>query len=447
MLSLLAYFLVLTLAAIWLAHFAEVPGSISMEWYGWEIETSVVFLIAAIGITLILAVAAIQLFQFITQWPSRWRIQRFRKSQEQGLAVLTEAFAAFAVADLHTARKLIRKADKNLHYAPLTTLLNAQLARMEGRDAEAATELKKLLSFKETQFLAARGLLEQARRKGDTELALHYAEQAEKLRPDSPTAALALVDLYTLKKLWQHALETIEQAKRHRAFTRDEATRFKALVFYQRAEELFAKGDDETALHFARQSHKLLPSLVPNTLVVMHTMHKLGMDSKIPGVIAATWKLFPHPSLATAYRRIYQTEKASKQLKRIEKLASLAPDNIESQIAIAEAALDAGEFSKARNFLQIALSKQETPRICKLMARLIEAENRDTDDAQHWLRRAVKAELGPSWSCESCQAIPQQWSLHCPECNAFDTIQWKTNRLNFVDVTPATTVEPQFETP
>lgn len=433
MLRLILFIIILLVMGAGLSRLAEIPGEVTLLWMGWEFKTSGLFLLFLFGFFVILSIALYQVISGLFTAPKRYLKLRRAEHHERGISVLTEAFAAIAVSDIANARKLTKKADKLLGNPPITRLLSAQLAKVEGRDDVAEQELKGLLQHKETRFLAARNLLEQAKKSGDTEQALAYAEQAETLRPDSSYATLALIDLYTAEQSWQKAEDVIRKAKKHGALNGEEANRYSAIIHYQHALNLFEREDFDTALTYAKHAHKALPDMVPATLLLARVYARLGQKPQAARAVFRTWKLFPHPSLANLYRKLYQEESSAKRLKRIEKLASNQPDSIESQIAIAEAAIEAKDYSKARNRLKIALSKQETPRICKLMARLEEAENKSRENADMWIERAVRANVGPSWTCEECQAIPDKWTLHCPECGAFDSISWRVNRLNFVE--------------
>ncbi len=434
MLRLILFFVILIIAGIYLARLADVPGSVTLEWMGWQIETSALFLLFALGTVILLVTAGYLALNALFSAPKRYLGHRRVEHHERGLSVLTEAVAAMAASDHANAKKLTHKADRLLGKPPITRLLKAQLARIEGDDKTATSELKALMDYKETRFIAARNLLEHARNAGDTEEALAYAEEAESLRPDSSYATLALLDFYSREGQWQKALHIINKAKKHKALTKGEVDRYTAIIHYLHANHLYQReSDDETSLAFAKKAHSQLPDFVPATLLLARLLARHGKKSQITRHMGRTWKLFPHPAIANLYRKLMADDAPSKRLKKVEKLVSSRPDSVESQIAVAEAALDAQAFGKARNHLKIALSKQETPRICKLMARLEELENKDKEKADAWIERAVKADLGPSWVCSNCHSIPDKWSLHCPECESFDSIHWKENKLKFVD--------------
>lgn len=435
MLRLILFMILLLAFGIILANTDETLGTIRFEWSGWLVETSLLFVFFVAGVTLFSFLLAYIVVNAIISFPNRYSRARKLEHHQQGLSVLTEAFAAMAVSDMATAKKLTRRADSLLGSPPITHLLAAQLALVEGDGNEVTAQLKPLLEHKETRFLAARGLLEQARKNGEMETAISYAEEAQNIRPDSAYAVISLIDLYTHQQRWQQAQDIIHKGKRHKALSAAEEKRYLALVDYQHALNLYNDEDYDTALRYAKGAHKNLPEMIPITLLLARIYNKLAQKRLTPAVLGRTWKLSPHPSLALLLKKLFMDESPARRLKRMETLVANNPNDIESQIAIAEAALDEAQFDKARNHLKIALSKQETPRICKLMARLEEAQHKSKEKAEEWLERAVKAHIGPAWTCENCKTITNKWTLHCPECDGFDTISWQINRLNFLDTT------------
>ena len=94
---------------------------------------------------------------------------------------------------------------------PLTLLLSAQAAQLEGDDHAARGYFEAMLDQPATAFLGLRGLLVQAERTGDTARALELAERAFALRPETPWVLTALLELQTRAGRWSDALGTVKQ--------------------------------------------------------------------------------------------------------------------------------------------------------------------------------------------------------------------------------------------
>lgn len=435
MLRLLLYIIALLTASVFLARVVDMPGSVELQWMGWQAETTPLFLLFLIGCVLMLVVSLFWLISAAIAVPGKYRNNRRIEYHERGLSAVTEAIAALSVSDIPNAKKLTKRAEKMLGSTPIVHLLAAQLARIEGEDNTATQHLKRLLDFKETQFLAARGLLEQARKTGDVDTAVAYAQEAGNIRPDSSFAALSMVDLYTRQQRWQLALEVIRRAQKHHALTSHEAARYRALIEHQHGKYLYEHEDYQTAYRYAKEAHKTLPDMVPAAVLLAEVQGTLGKRQAATATLRNTWKLVPHPSLLQAYKRLLTGETAAARAKLVEKLVSVNPEEMETYLALAEVNYEAGNLAKAHINAQHALNVLETPRACLLMAEIEDAQQRP-EKAEKWRQRASKALSAPEWTCENCKHVTPEWKLHCPECDAFDAIHWRLNRLHYVEDGP-----------
>jgi len=81
--------------------------------------------------------------------------------------------------DAEEAQKFARKADVLLAEPPLTLLLSAQAAQLNGDDQAAQRYFMAMIERKETEFLGLRGLIMHALRGGDEATALTLIERAK----------------------------------------------------------------------------------------------------------------------------------------------------------------------------------------------------------------------------------------------------------------------------
>ncbi len=65
-------------------------------------------------------------------------------------------------------------------------------------------------------------------------------------------------------------------------------------------------------------------------------------------VLETTWRKAPHPDVALAYVDARPGDSAADRLKRAQRLAELKPNNTESNLIVAQIAMEASEFSTAR---------------------------------------------------------------------------------------------------
>ena len=104
------------------------------------------------------------------------------------------------------------------------------------------------------------------------------------------------------------------------------------------------------------------------------------------------------------------------------RLAGLAPNHVESALALARAAIDAREFREARNALSGFLA-QPTQRVALLMADLEQAEFADEGRSREWTARAVYAARDPAWTADGF--VSEQWMPMSPVSGRIDALEWK----------------------
>jgi HemY protein len=263
-----AVFLLLLVAAFMLlaAWFADRPGQVAIEWEGWRIDTSVPVLLAAIAL---FAAAIALLYRFwraIVGAPrafGRWRRERRRR---KGYVALTQGMVAVAAGDPDEARRQARRADVLLNEPPLTMLLSAQAAQLNGDENAATRYFTQMLERSETEFLGLRGLLIQAMRKGDHQRAIALARRARGLRPRTPWLLTTLFELETRTGDWRAAADTLGQAQRAKALPVPQARRHEAAVLIELSREAEAKGQGRDALRLAEQAHRADPDHLAATI-------------------------------------------------------------------------------------------------------------------------------------------------------------------------------------
>ena len=425
-------------AAVWLA---ERPGSVRLDWQGYRIETSLAMLLIGVAAIAVAAAFAYRLWRGLRRLPRSVRRARRAGRERRGYRALTQGMVAAAAGDPAEARRQAKRARTLLDAPPLTLLLSAQAAQLDGDEAAAAAYFTAMHDNPETAFLGVRGLLTQALRQGDKTAARALAREAHDLRPDAKWPSEALFDLEIGAGDWAAALALIEGAKK----TLDPARfkRRKAAILFEQSRAAEADALPGQAQDLARAAWRLDPGFVPFIAQLARLLTRPGASSaarrEAARMIERAWAETPHPALARAFAGAGAGEAADApdaytQVKRFEKLCARNPDDMESDIALAEAALIAQIWGQARQHLERAIARsnqnpaaQSRPpaRLCRLMAALEEGEARDTDAQQLWLKRAAEAPPDPAWMCDDCGAAAAEWRARCAACGAFDSQSWR----------------------
>ena len=429
--------------AMW---FADHPGRVAVEWLDYRIDTSVGIVFFFAILLAIFSILFYRLVRFVVRAPARLRESRRRRRQRKGYRVLAEGMIAAAAGRPRAAARLAKRARAFLDEPRLTLILSAQAAELNGDRAEAAACYQALRENPQTELLGLRGLITQARQAGDTARALELARRAREVRIETPWVLETLFELQVRSRLWEDAQTTLEERIRRHQVEGEKAARLKAAVFDARRAEAQAAGDAENALAFARRAHEAAPGQPAIAAHLSSLLFAADKARRARRIIEETWSRTPHPDLLPPYRAANRADGALAWVQAVQMLASLAPGQPESRLALAGAALEAHLWGVARENLAPLLAadaprEEAYSRACRLRAALEEGENADMASARHWRAEAAKA-ADPVWQCSGCGAVPDAWTPLCPRCGSFDSLAWHVPPEQRVAAPPAGGLPP-----
>lgn len=384
---------ILVAAAVWLARR---PGSVVIEWLGQRIETHVAILILAALLFAGVIALLYRGWRALYKAPKTVGHKLDESRRRKGYRALTQGMVAVAAGDPDEARKQSRKADVLLNEPPLTMLLSAQAAQLNGDEAAAERYFQAMLDNPQTKFLGLRGLLNQARKRGDDEAALGYLRQAYKLRPNTPWVLENLSEVSERVGSYDEAERTLREAQRHRALPKPEAEHRRAEVLLRRAAAEREESRLDLAVKDAKAALKLEPDLVPAAVLLAEMQGNAGDSRRALKTLEKAWAKKPDPALNEAARKLIKGDKPLELYRKIQKLVSARPRELESALALAEAALEAKLWGEARRHLAPFAGAEEPPRrVCVLMAELEEAEHGDLEAARNWLLKGERLHVLP----------------------------------------------------
>lgn len=425
MTRLLFFILILVSISVVSVWFVNNDGSVIINWMGYRIQTSMAFVAIASVIFVALSTLALEVLMWIRDIPKRYRQRAANRRKDKGLQALTEGLAAIAAGDVKAAKRLTARAEYCLGAMPITRLLSAQTAQMEGNREQAKIQYTAMLDDKSTEIIAIKGLLLQAREDGNLDKAIFLAEKALKLSPNLDWPVSILLDLYKRKSQWGKVEHMVDKALSKKLLSRPQAVRTLAVISLAKAQEMRASSQYKEALSLAQSAHKLLPDFAPATTITARLFLLLEEPKSAAKLIEKSWKLAPHGALVPIYldamEQYYNSDKA---ISRTENLLESSTPCVEGYITLAHFAMRSGQLEKARTYLQHALEIRESASACALMAELERREGGDTETIASWENRAMSAEKDYFWSCRSCGHSAKSWSPTCPHCHSFDSLSW-----------------------
>jgi len=419
----LALFLVAILAAAaGMSWLADRPGTLVLNWQGYEVETTVFRAVVMFAFVLGFAIVAWSIIRGVWQSPAAFGSMMNRRRQSRGLDALSSGMIAIGAGDKAAATRYAVQARKSLPNEPLTHLLRAQAAQLSGDRATSRRIFEAMLAAPDTEQLGLRGLFLEAQREGEDEAARQFAERAVRRNAKLPWAADALFELQCKQRDWAGALETLTTARKNGQIEKRIAERRRAVLLTALAQKA-DESEPIKAQQLALEAHALAPDLVPAGVIAGRHLAARGNTAKAAKVLQSTWRHSPHPDLAATYAFARPGDSPRDRLERVRALARQTPHSAEGPIALAAAALDAREFDEARRALEPLLDDRLTQRVCTLMARIEVEAAGDKGRAREWLARAVTASPDPAWTADGF--VSDQWQPASPSTGRLDAFQWR----------------------
>lgn len=421
MLRLAVFLILIVAAAAGLAWLADRPGEMLINWEGYEVRITVFTAVVSLAVLVGLSILLWSIVRVV--WQSPASIGNFfnRRREKHGLEALSSGMIAIGAGDRALATRYAIQARKSLPNEPMTHLLRAQAARLSGDQTTARRIFEAMLSSPDTEQLGLRGLFLEAEKEGEREPAQQFAERALKLNPKLSWPVDALLGIQSKQHNWVGALETLSIARKNGHIEKTAADRKRAILLTAQAQAA-EESDPERAMSLALEAHNLAADLIPAAAIAGRILAARGSTPKAVKVIAKTWKKSPHPDLAIAYAYARLGDSPKDRLERVTKLAAMAPNMLESPIALANAAIEARDFDKARAALEPLTDNRLTQRVCTLMAR-IEGETGNAGGVREWLARAVNAPRDPAWTADGI--VADDWAAVSPVTGALDAFQWR----------------------
>jgi len=429
--------ILLAATATGLAWLMDLRGGLLVNLGPYQLETSLA--VAAVG-TLVLAVVLAVIWasiRFVINIPNALSHYYSGRKRDKGYQAVARGMMAIGMGDRKTAERSARDAHKFLGAEPLVLLLQAQSAQLSGDKLAADRAFRTMLDNEDARTLGLRGLFIEAQRRGDPDEALSFARQAQQAQPALSWANDALLEWHCQQQDWSQALALLQRMQKQ--LDKPLYRRQRAVLLTAYATSLH-RTDSETALDLAQEAVKLAPDLVPATLLMAQLLVAREDLRKASRLLESCWALAPHPDLAHAYIHLRHGDSPVDRLTRAEVLTRQNADLPDSRYALANCALDARDFTRARQLMAPVIANRPTTRFCLLMARLEQLEHHDPSAAQIWLARASRAPRNAAWIADGL--VSDHWASVSPVTGRLDAFRWMYPQESIT-----TTDQPDIDAP
>lgn len=421
MIRLVLLLILLAAAAFGVSWLADRPGEIAVVWEGWRVETTVPVALAVIAVVSGVLLLLWRLLSLLIRSPKLIAAFSRRRKREKGWQAVSRGLLAVGIGDNAAVRQARHDAARLLPHEPLTHLLTAQAAQLDGKPEVAIAAFRAMVDDPSTRLLGLRGLHMEARKAGDKGAAYAIAEEAASAAPTLGWAADAVIEARCAAGDYAGARAVLERQMAQKGIDKAQYKRRRAVLLAAEAIAL-EQTDPLVAREKAVEAVRLAPTLVPAAACAGRLLGAAGELRKAAKIVETAFAANPHPELADVEAYLRPGDAAQDRLKRIRTLANKAPSQRESAIALARAAIDAQEFRQARLVLEPLLA-DPSQRVCLLMAELEAAEHADIGKAREWTARAVRANRDPAWIADG--VVSDRWAAVSPVSGRLDAFVWE----------------------
>ncbi|MGJ4952758.1 heme biosynthesis protein HemY [Bradyrhizobium sp. HKCCYLS20291] len=422
MFRIVIFLILVGLAAAGAAWVAEQTGDVVLNWGPWRVAMTLPVFVLALGLTIAACVAVWNLASTLLRAPGRINRHRRERRHQRGRHAITHGLLAIGHGDSTAARQHADTAKRLAGDDPLTLLLHAQAAQLEGDRDGARRAFRAMAERHDTRLLGLRGLFIEAQRADDAMAAVVIADEALKLAPNAAWASHAVLGFRCAQADWNGALSILDGNYTAGMIDKPTYRRQRGVLLTARAIALETENRD-LARSSAMEAVKLAPTLVPAAVLAAKFESEAHQVRRAMKIIEAAWASCPHPDLADAYAHVRLGDSARQRLSRVENLAARTPGHVEGALAVARAAIDAAEFGRARAALA-PFTDDPTQRVAMLMAELERTELGDAGRAREWTLRAVRARHDPAWTADGY--VSDRWRPISPVTGRLDAFQWQT---------------------
>lgn len=404
--------------------FMKNPGTVHINWLGYDIETNPLILILVILIVYIIVSILMNIVEWFASIPSRIRGASEKRAHRIGLLSLTQATEALLAGNGKMALKAAIKAKELLPDSPLPLFYAAKASHMVGDTSRAKEYLHVLTQNKQASLLGIRGLMHYAAEDHHPQALVDLAEQAYKTRQDVPWVLSILFDHAIRNENWNKAFALHKTMVKSRVYTDEELLRKKALIYVAKAEDSEAQHNIDQALEDARKAYRTYDKDLGICLIYGRLLLLRGENRKLRKVIQAIWSLQPHPDLGSLFRESLSDRSPAERIKAVGALYNTNPSHPYSQLFMAESYMKESLWGEARPLLEKLAASSPSQSVFAALAALEETEYNNTQKAHEWLRQAAHAKPADAWKCMGCGQLHPQYHSVCPACHSFDSVVW-----------------------
>lgn len=354
MIRTILYLTALAVLAYGVFVLAEIPGLVTIEWYGYRVRITPVMMLIAILVLIMAVLLTTHFLRILRNAPQRLR-DRFRRRRENEIInTLTAGFTGVFAGHERIVEQQSQKLSRIMPNHPLSWLLAERAAAMTGHSLEARRLYTQMLDHHDLAPLGRRGLFDLAHEAHDVAAAHKQIEQTLLQAPDTLWALEAAFDMAIDKRSWSQALDLLQRAEATKHFDA-------AGIAYQRARLMAIdawehRHDTPPPRRQAERAVQFDPDCHAAAIVAAQLAAQEGLIARGARFLEHAWKRKPHPAIAYHYAILRPGDSNTDRLQRLKRLLIAGDHDLMMRAALARAALALNAIDCSRDYLQPLLT-------------------------------------------------------------------------------------------
>jgi HemY protein len=390
------------------------PGSLILNWLGYEIETTVSFVLFLFFLLFLIGAAISSGWQGLL-WVFKQILSVGSHLKKDPNQILAQAFSAIEFGNLKEAQSLAKEAiNLNPESAlPAIALLKAsQLLHDKKTEELAISYLKK---FEEFTAMAWYDEIEAALKSKRLDLAKKLISTSVKTHGDQGWFLKQALKVSIATSEWQEALEFLKKSHKKGSFTKEESDQIYGFLWYKLSLE--APLPEGEKLSRMEKSYEYDPTFLENLLNLAILLSTKKDKRAAQTLLEKAWVDRPSWPIAEVYCDLLSKDpQPLTKARQARKLHDLLPDHPVSQLILITYFIQAKLWGEAKRVL--ALLPKDVPEAYVLRAALVKKEKNNMQDALKYLKKAMQ-QISYPYKCIKCRKSMEKWEVSCNHCGSF----------------------------
>ncbi|MFN7662900.1 MAG: hypothetical protein ACK5PQ_04200 [Alphaproteobacteria bacterium] len=402
---------------LWLA---QNPGSLVLTWLGYEIETTVSFVLFLLFVLFLIG-AIISSGWLGLVWMFKGILNVGSQFKSDPHKVLAQAFSALEFGNIKEAQILSKEA---LNLSPdsalpaIALLKSSQLLQDKKTENLAISHLKK---FEEFTAMAWYDEIEAALKSNRHDSAKKLILSASKAHAEQGWFLKQSLKVAIASQEWQEALDLLKKSQKKGSFTKEESDEIYGFLWNRLAFQ--PNISEEEKMDRLKKSYDHNPYFLDNLLELAQLLALKKDRRATQTLLEKAWSEKPSWPIADAYCHLLaESDKPLAKAQQARNLYDLLPDHPVSQLILITYFIQAKLWGEAKRVL--ALIPKGVPEAHVLRAALIKKEKNNMPDALEHLKKAMR-QISYPYKCNKCRKSLEKWQISCNHCGSFLSVQMK----------------------